>query len=55
MKIQCTKCHQKIGEKEPLDDNSTIEGVCNDCLALYFPGILEKCLALGVSEKDRYE
>ena len=57
MKIRCAWCvpPRTMGEKEPLGDEGVTDGICDDCLARYFPTVYEKCRVLDVSEADRYE
>ena len=54
MKIRCAWCKTVLGEKEPLSDDSVTDGICDSCLAKYFPNVYEKCRVLEVSEEDRY-
>jgi len=56
MLIRCAWCKPPriTGEKEPLEDEGVTDGICDDCLAKYFPNVYEKCKAFGVSEEDRY-
>jgi len=55
MMVRCAWCGRTEGEKEPLEDRSVTDGICDDCLAKHFPNVYEKCRAFGVSEKDRYK
>ena len=55
MRIRCAWCQTILGEKEPLDDDSVADGICETCLKKYFPSVYEKCARLGVSVGDRYE
>ena len=55
MRVRCAWCRTILGEKEPLSDDSVTDGICDDCLAKYFPSVYEKCGSLDVSEEDRYE
>jgi len=43
-----------MGEKEPLDDNSITDGICDRCLDYYFPTMADKAEQFGITEKDRY-
>lgn len=31
MKVKCAWCGKDMGEKPPLDDDSTTHGMCEDC------------------------
>ena len=35
MKVICSYCRKKIGEKEPLDDDNVSHGMCEDCYEYY--------------------
>jgi len=35
MKMICSYCRRSYGEKEPLDDDRTSHGMCNDCFAYF--------------------
>jgi len=37
MKIKCSWCGKAMGEKEPLDDQSTTHGICKECLHRIIP------------------
>ncbi len=43
-----------MGEKEPLGDESIIDGICDDCLTKYFPTIADMIQKLEITEQDRY-
>jgi len=34
MKVQCCNCLKKLGEKEPLADESTTHGLCKKCFGM---------------------
>jgi len=55
MKVRCAWCGRITGEKEGGKSEDVTDGICDDCLAKHFPNVYEKCKALSVSEKDRYE
>jgi len=57
MKIRCAWCKPPriMGEKEPFENEGITDGICDDCLAKYFPTVYEMCRVHGVGEEDRYE
>ena len=57
MLIRCAWCQRIMGDKPPYGgkyDKDITDGICNDCLAKYFPSVYAKVEALKVSEQDRY-
>jgi len=55
MKIRCAWCQMILGEKEGGSPGDVTDGICNNCLAKYFPSVYEKCKGLDMSEEGRYE
>ena len=58
MRIRCAWCGSIISNRPPYGagfDGGAIDGICDDCLAKYFPDVCEKCEKLGVNVQDRYE
>lgn len=47
----CSYCRQKIGEKEPFEDNRLSHGICGACYDYHIPRILEKDMSAHL---DRY-
>ncbi len=56
MRIRCAwhKPPKIIGEKEPLEDMSITDGICDDCIAKHFPNVADKIHKLEIAEQDRY-
>lgn len=57
MLIRCAWCKRTLGDKPPYGgkyDKEITDGICDDCLARYFPSVHAKVEALEVSEQDRY-
>lgn len=57
MRIKCAWCGSHLGSKPPYGgkfDEGFTDGICDDCLAKYFPTVAEKATGLDVTQKDRY-
>ena len=54
MKIRCAWCQTILGEKEGGNPEDVTDGICDGCLAKYFPNVYEMCRGLRVNEGDRY-
>jgi len=56
MRLKCLwhKPPKIMGEKEPLEDKSIRDGICDDCLAKHFPTVADTTQNLEITEQDRY-
>lgn len=56
MRIRCAWCKKTIGYKEPLEDESVTDGICDDCLARNFPSVYAKAAeAKPIKKKVKHD
>ncbi len=54
LKVVCGFSGKPMGEKDGGGVEGISHGICDGCLAKFFPITYEKCRGLAVTEQDRY-